>query len=120
MAWELKGKYPRIFDDPERGPRARELFDDARELLGRIVAGERLTANAVYGFFPANSEGDDIVIYEDESRTERTCGCRPCGSSGSATARRRSAPWPTTSRRGGPGVADYLGAFAVTAGHRHR
>ena len=72
LSWELKGKYPRIFDDPKLGPRARELFDDAQKLLRRIVAEKRVTANAVYGFFPANTEGDDIVIYTDESRqTER-------------------------------------------------
>src|SRR5579883_3241546 len=68
LTWELKGKYPRIFNDPELGPRARELFDDAQSLLRQIVSGRRLTANAVYGFFPANAEGDDIVVYEDESR----------------------------------------------------
>ena len=48
--------------------RARELFDDAQKLLRQIVADKRVTANAVYGFFPANTEGDDIVIYTDESR----------------------------------------------------
>ena len=71
MSWELKGKYPKIFDDPKLGPRARELFDDAQKLLGQIVVDKRVTANAVYGFFPANTEGDDIVIYTDESRAER-------------------------------------------------
>ena len=72
MSWELKGKYPKIFDDPKLGSRARELFDDAQKLLRQIVAEKRVTANAVYGFFPANTEGDDIVIYTDESRnTER-------------------------------------------------
>ena len=71
MSWELKGKYPKIFDDPKLGPRARELFDDAQKLLRQIVAEKRVTANAVYGFFPANTEGDDIVIYTDESRHDR-------------------------------------------------
>ena len=72
LTWELKGKYPRIFDQPDLGPRARELFDDAQRLLKTIVAKKRLTANAVYGFFPANSEGDDLVVYTDASRqTER-------------------------------------------------
>ncbi len=68
LTWELKGKYPRIFGHPEIGPRARELFDDARGLLAKIVTGKRLTANGVYGFFPANCEGDDIVVYTDNSR----------------------------------------------------
>ena len=68
LTWELKGKYPRIFDHPELGPRARELFDDAQRLLRTIVQDKRVTANAVYGFFPANSVGDDIVVYTDTSR----------------------------------------------------
>src|SRR5262249_22117258 len=68
LAWELKGKYPGFFSAPEIGPRARELFDAARSLLRRIVAECRLGARAVYGFFPANSDGDDIIIYEDDSR----------------------------------------------------
>ena len=72
LTWELKGKYPRIFEDPSVGPRARELFDDAQALLRKIVKEKRVTANAVFGFFPANSVGDDIVVYTDESRqTER-------------------------------------------------
>jgi len=67
-AWELRGAYPGILDDPLVGPRARELLADARELLDRIVAEKRLTANAVYGFFPANAVGDDVVVWADESR----------------------------------------------------
>ncbi len=117
MAWELKGKYPRIFDDPERGPRARELFDDARELLGRIVAGQRLTANAVYGFFPANSAGDDVVIYEDDSRTSerlRLPTLRQQWERDGQTSFRALADYVAPRETG---VADYLGAFAVTAGH---
>ena len=99
LAWELKGKYPRIFDDARLGGRARELFDDAQKLLRQIVSDRLVTANAVYGFFPANAEGDDIVIYTDESRgTERTCASPRSGSSGSATARLRSVRWPITSR----------------------
>src|SRR5262249_30701501 len=68
LTWELKGKYPRIFQDPALGRRARELYDDAQVLLRRIVEDRLLTANAVYGFFPANAEADDIVVYTDESR----------------------------------------------------
>jgi 5-methyltetrahydrofolate--homocysteine methyltransferase len=116
LTWELKGKYPRIFDDPELGPRARELFDDARALLGRIVAGKRLTANAVYGLFPANSEGDDLVLYEDESRRAermRLPTLRQQWERDGQTSFRSLADYlaPRDS-----GVADYLGAFAVTAG----
>jgi 5-methyltetrahydrofolate--homocysteine methyltransferase len=117
MAWELKGKYPRIFDDPERGARARELFDDARQLLGRIVAGRRLTANAVFGFFPANSDDDDLVIYEDESRTRerlRLPMLRQQWERDGQTSFRSLADYVAPRQTG---VRDYLGAFAVTAGH---
>jgi 5-methyltetrahydrofolate--homocysteine methyltransferase len=68
-AWELRGSYPGILDDPVVGPRARELLADAQALLRKIVEGKLLAANAVYGFFPANSRGDDIEIFADESRS---------------------------------------------------
>jgi 5-methyltetrahydrofolate--homocysteine methyltransferase len=61
-AWELKGRFPAILDDPEKGAVARELHDAAEELLDEIVAGDLLTARGVYGFWPANTEGDDIVL----------------------------------------------------------
>ncbi len=70
MAWELRGKYPRILDDPKCGPEARRLFDDAQELLARIVNEKLLTANAVYGFWPAASAGDDVLVYADAERRE--------------------------------------------------
>jgi 5-methyltetrahydrofolate--homocysteine methyltransferase len=70
MAWELSGKYPHILSDAKVGPEARRLFGDAQRLLGRIVAEGLLRASAVYGFFPANSDGDDIVLYADEGRAQ--------------------------------------------------
>ena len=69
MTWELKGKFPKILDDPIVGQVARETYNRARELLDEIVAREMLAAQVVYGFFPANADGDDIVLYTDESRT---------------------------------------------------
>jgi 5-methyltetrahydrofolate--homocysteine methyltransferase len=116
LAWELKGKYPRIFQDPEIGPRARELFDDAQDLLRRIVAEHRLTAKAVYGFFPANSEGDDIVIYTDETRQTqrmRLPTLRQQWERNGQAAFRSLADYLAPRETG---LADYLGAFAVTAG----
>src|SRR5262249_53591326 len=111
-----KGKYPRIFGDPEIGPRARELFDDAQTLLGRIIGAERLTANAVYGLFPANSEGDDIIVYEDESRQRERTRFRTLrqqwGRDGQTAFRSLAdyiAPRST-------GIADFVGGFAVTTG----
>ena len=115
-AWELKGIYPQILDRPEVGPRARELFDDAQELLAEIVREKWLTARAVIGFFPANSVGDDIEVYGDGSRsrllgvfhTLRQQGVRPEGEHNFALADFIA---PEASGR-----RDYLGLFAVTAG----
>ncbi len=114
--WELRGVYPRIFDQPKVGPRARELFDDAGGLLKRIVDEKLLEARAVMGFFPAASVGDDIEVYTDESRkavrtifhTLRQQVEKPDGEPDLALAD-FIAPRET-------GMADYLGAFAVTAG----
>jgi len=111
--WELRGRYPSILDDPK----AKELFDDAQKLLKRIVSEKLFTARAVYGFFPANSVGDDIELYTDESRTKvlttfhtlRQQMDKPVGQFNSALAD-FIAPKST-------GLADYLGAFAVTTGH---
>ena len=115
-AWELKGIYPRIFEDSVVGPRAKELFDDAQKLLGEIVAQKSLTARAVAGFFHANSVGDDIELYADASRsrllatfyTLRQQLQKPEGEAEYALAD-FIAPRET-------GLPDYLGAFAVTAG----
>jgi 5-methyltetrahydrofolate--homocysteine methyltransferase len=67
QTWELKGKYPKLFEDPVVGPEAKKLFDDANALLDRIVKEKLLTANGVYGFWPANSDGDDILLFNPQS-----------------------------------------------------
>jgi 5-methyltetrahydrofolate--homocysteine methyltransferase len=111
--WELRGRYPAILDDPK----AKELFDDAQALLQRIVREKLFTARAVYGFFPANSVGDDIELYTDESRktvrtifhTLRQQADKPADQFNHALADFIA---PKSSGR-----ADYLGAFAVTTGH---
>jgi 5-methyltetrahydrofolate--homocysteine methyltransferase len=114
--WELKGIYPRILEDAIVGPRAKELLADAIKLLDEIVDNKLLTARAVSGFFPANSVGDDIEVYADESRTRllatfytlRQQMNKPEGEAEYALAD-FIAPKET-------GLADYLGAFAVTTG----
>jgi 5-methyltetrahydrofolate--homocysteine methyltransferase len=69
-AWELRGRYPAIFDDPRIGKEARELFDDAQELLKQIVAKDLLVPRGVYGLWPANAVGDDVHVYADDARTK--------------------------------------------------
>jgi 5-methyltetrahydrofolate--homocysteine methyltransferase len=115
--WELRGRYPKIFDDPEVGEQARQLFEDAQKLLQDIVKGKLFTAKGVYGFWPANSVGDDIELYADESRTEvlttfhmlRQQMLKPADQYNHSLADYIA---PRESGR-----ADYLGAFAVTTGH---
>ncbi|MFO0706106.1 MAG: methionine synthase [Nitrospira sp.] len=114
--WELRGRYPSIFDDATVGPKAKELYDDARRLLDEIIHKNLLKANAVYGFFPAASIGDDIELYADGSRAKvlttlhslRQQGEKPQGHPNLALADYVA---PKDSGRG-----DFVGAFAVTAG----
>jgi 5-methyltetrahydrofolate--homocysteine methyltransferase len=114
--WELRGRYPTILEDPVVGSKAKELFDDAQVLLRKVVDQRLFTANGVYGFFPANSLGDDIEIYTDDHRTKvlttfhtlRQQSEKPEGQSSFALAD-FVAPK-------GSGRADYVGGFAVTTG----
>jgi 5-methyltetrahydrofolate--homocysteine methyltransferase len=73
QAWELKGVYPAILDNPQSGQAARELFENARGLLADIIEKGSLTARAAYGFYHAVSEGDDIVLYDDEALKNELC-----------------------------------------------
>jgi 5-methyltetrahydrofolate--homocysteine methyltransferase len=70
-AWELRGRYPAIFEDPKVGRQARELFDDAQKLLEHIAAKNLLVPRGVYAFWPANTVGDDVQIYGDDARTKK-------------------------------------------------
>jgi 5-methyltetrahydrofolate--homocysteine methyltransferase len=69
-AWKLNGKYPEIFEDPIKGEEAKKLYQDAQELLAKIIENKMLEAKGVIGFFPANSNGDDIILYKDEQKTD--------------------------------------------------
>ncbi len=116
MAWELKGKYPAILTDPSVGGEAGKLFADAERLLHRIVREKLLTAKAVYGFFPANADGDDIVVFAaaDQSKElARFPMLRQQWEREGQTSFRSLADYiaPISA-----GVADFLGAFAVTSG----
>ncbi len=117
MAWELKGKYPKIFQDPYVGVEAKKLFDDASAMLFDCIASSTLTAQAVYGFWPAASLGDDVVLFTDESRSKelvRFHFLRQQWERKGQNDFRSLADYiaPIDSGR-----QDYLGAFVVTAGH---
>jgi 5-methyltetrahydrofolate--homocysteine methyltransferase len=114
--WELRGTYPRIFENPTWGARAREVYDDARRLLDRIVREHLLTARGALAFFPANGEGDDIVLWADEARTRALATVRTLRQQ---TARPADQPHQALADFVAPvetGLRDYLGAFVVTAG----
>jgi len=115
-AWELKGKFPKIFKSQKYGQAARELFGNGQTLLRRIIDEKWLTPRGVYGFWPAASDGDDIVLYADESRSEehvRFNLLRQQAESADGKASRSLADFIAPSNRG---VRDYIGAFAVTSG----
>jgi 5-methyltetrahydrofolate--homocysteine methyltransferase len=115
-AWELKGRFPAILDDPTIGAAARDLYQHAKSVLDRIVREHRLTARGVYGFWPANAICDDIVVYKDDARQselvrfhmlrqqEPIADARPNRSLADFVAPKDSL------------APDYIGAFAVTAG----
>ena len=116
-AWELRGRFPKIFDDPVVGVESRKLYEDAQILLEKILTDKRVRARGVMAFFPANSEGDDIVLYEDDARKKvraRVYGLRQQMARSDGEPNRCLSDFvaPVSS-----GKKDYLGAFAVTAGH---
>ena len=118
QTWELVGKYPRIFQDNVVGPEAKKLFDDAQAMLKRLVAEKWLTANAVVGFWPANATGDDIALYDDESRAAPLATLHTLRQQ-MARENRRDRANVALSDFVAPretGLADYVGAFAVTTG----
>ena len=116
MTWELKGKYPGIFKDPQIGREAKKLFDDAQAMLEEIIARKLLTARAVVGFFPVNSVGDDIELYFDDDRKKVRMVLHTLRQQVEKT---NGKPYYALSDFVAPkdsGIKDYLGGFAVTAG----
>jgi len=114
--WGLKGVYPRILEEGDRGVQARQLYADGNALLDKIITTKPITARGVYGFFPANAVGDDVVLYADCKRQKvleefhflrqqaNKEGSEPCRSLADFIAPKET------------GLADYIGAFAVTSG----
>jgi 5-methyltetrahydrofolate--homocysteine methyltransferase len=118
QTWELAGRYPRILDDNVVGPEAKKLFADAQDLLGRMVKGRWLTANAVVGFWPAASVGDDIELYGAKDRTVpiatlHTLRQQIARDEGRTRAHTALADFIAPKSAG---LADHIGAFAVTTG----
>jgi 5-methyltetrahydrofolate--homocysteine methyltransferase len=115
--WELRGRYPAIFDHEKYGEQARKLFADANELLDAIIDGKLLTARAVYGLFPANAIGDDVEIYTDATRTVRLTALHFLRQQ---IAKKDGEPDQSLADFIAPkttALPDHIGAFAVTTGH---
>src|SRR5690606_32254340 len=114
MAWELTGRFPAVLEDPIVGQAARDLYADGRALLDRIVTEEWLEARAVFGLFPANARGDDIVVYQDADGSQVRAvlpGLRQ------QTAKREGQPNLTVAdflAPEGSGIGDWFGAFTVS------
>ena len=121
LTWEMRGTYPSILEHPRFGRESKTLFEDAKRLLNKIVDRNALTARAVVGFYPANSVGDDVELYTDESRSKVLDDLYFLRQQSDKRGQRASLPKesfcladfvaPKES-----GVADHVGAFAVTAG----
>jgi len=115
-AWELKGRFPDILNNPATGEAASKLYADAQEMLDKLIAEKWLTANGVFGLFPANAIGDDIEVYTDESRSNVRLVLNQVRQQ---TEHRPGVPHRSLADFVAPretGLPDYVGAFAVTAG----
>ncbi len=114
-AWEMKGKFPDILNNPSTGEEARKLYDDAQDMLDRLIEGKWVTARAVFGFFPARAVGDDVELL-DESRSEVRAVLHQLRQQGE---HRAGVPNRCLSDFVAPadtGLPDHVGAFAVTTG----
>ncbi|MGE2737008.1 methionine synthase [Mycolicibacterium vaccae] len=115
-AWEMKGRFPDILNNPASGEAARKLYDDAQEMLDTLIKEKWLTANGVIGFFPANAVGDDVEVYTDDTRSEVLTvlhNLRQQGEHRDGIPNRSLGDFVAPKDTG---LADYVGAFAVTAG----
>jgi 5-methyltetrahydrofolate--homocysteine methyltransferase len=115
-AWEMKGSFPDILNNPASGPTARKLYDDAQAMLDQAIEGKWLRANGVIGLFPANAVGDDIEVYLDETRSDVHAvlhNLRQQGEHREGVPNRSMADYVAPKETG---IRDYVGGFAVTAG----
>ncbi len=116
MTWELKGKYPKIFDDPTVGDVAREVYDKANSLLDRMISEKLIKANAVYAFWPAASDDDDIILYADESRNGELARFHCLRQQWERKGQKDFRSLADYIAPAASGREDYIGGFAVTAG----
>ena len=116
--WEIKGQYPAILDDSTRGEAARALFEDAQDMLEKIVSEKWMHPKGVIGFWPANQVGeDDIALYTDESRSEELAVLHTLRQQMAKKEGRYNIALADFIAPKATGIADYIGGFAVTAGH---
>ena len=116
QTWELRGKYPAILDDAKFGQVARSLFEDARAMLDKIVAERWFTASAAFGFWPAATEGDDILVFADDVRAKPVATLHTLRQQLSKRDGRFNEALSDFVAPRASGLTDYIGAFAVTAG----
>jgi len=115
-AWDVKGRFPAVLDHPAKGAAARELYENGREMLDRIVAGKRLTARAVYGLWPAASDGDDLVLFTGEDLRSEAARFPMLRQQRPERDGRPTLSLADFVAPVGIGVADRVGAFWVTTG----
>jgi 5-methyltetrahydrofolate--homocysteine methyltransferase len=115
-SWELRGKFPDILTHPERGEEAKKLYDDGRKLLDTIIGNRWLTANGVYGFWPAAAADEDIIVYDDEGRANEIARFHFLRQQWLSEDRDRYYCLADFVAPANSGRRDYLGAFAVTGG----
>ena len=115
-AWQLKGRFPKILDDADKGHEARKLYADAQAMLDQIIADKWLRATAVVGLFPANAVGDDIEVYRDDTRREVRATLHNLRKQGRQPEGRFNESLADYVAPKDSGAADYIGGFACTAG----
>ena len=116
LSWEMKGKYPAILKSEKYGKEAKKLFDDANDLIDTIIKNNSLTANAVFGLFPANSNGDDIKVYKDESRKSILTTLHTLRQQAKKTGGQPNLSLADFIVPEEENATDYIGMFAVTTG----
>ncbi|MGB6468370.1 MAG: methionine synthase, partial [Xanthobacteraceae bacterium] len=114
--WELPGKYPAILDDEKVGEAARGLFADAQDMLRKMAGEQWFRASAIVGFWPANGDGDDVLVFADEARSKPTATLHTLRQQLARREGRANVALADFVAPRASALADYIGAFAVTAG----